>query len=74
MTCEEAMQEQFVPEGLTPWKGPMLELFMKGCFLWERSHAGAGEEHGEEGAAEMTCYELTATSIPHPPELPTGRR
>ena len=53
------MLEQSVPEGLHPWKGPMLEQFMKNCSLWEGltleklvedclpwegPHAGAGEE------------------------------
>jgi len=28
----------------------------------------------EEGAAQTTCDELTATSIPHPPAPPGGRR
>ncbi|KAK4832969.1 hypothetical protein QYF61_026795 [Mycteria americana] len=51
----------------SPWKGPMLEQFMKNyslwegltlekfvedCLLWEGPHAGAGEECEEEGAAE----------------------
>ncbi|PKU45839.1 hypothetical protein llap_3840 [Limosa lapponica baueri] len=35
VACGEDMQEQSVPEGLTPWKRPMLELLMKDCFLCE---------------------------------------
>ena len=33
----------------------------------EGSHAGAGEKREEEGAAERSCYRLTAIPIPHPP-------
>ncbi|KAK4829698.1 hypothetical protein QYF61_006073, partial [Mycteria americana] len=59
--------EQSVPEGLHPWKEPMLEQFVKNCSPWERlmvekfvedclpregSHVGAGEEYEEEGVVE----------------------
>ena len=33
---------------------------------WEVPHAGVEEEHEEEGAAETTCDELTATPAPCP--------
>ncbi|KAK4821436.1 hypothetical protein QYF61_020019 [Mycteria americana] len=47
----------------------MLEKFVEDCLLWVGPLAGAGEESEEEGAAERTCHELTATPIPHPPAL-----
>ena len=37
-------------------------------------HARAGEECEDEGSAESTCDELTATPIPRPPALLGGRR
>lgn len=52
-------------------EGPTLEQFMRDCVLWQEPHAGAGEEWDEEGAAEMKCYEVTTTPIPHPP-APAG--
>jgi len=73
---------------VTPWKGPMLEQFVKSCtcgnnpcwsslwreyFPWEGPHAGAGAECEEEGAAETTCDELIITPIPCPP-APLGGR
>ncbi|KAK4828553.1 hypothetical protein QYF61_027522 [Mycteria americana] len=57
----------------TPWKGPMLEQSMKNCSLcegpilekfmedylpWVGSHAGAGGECKEEGAAETTLIKV----------------
>jgi len=39
---------------------------MKNCSLWEGLNAGAGEEHEEEGVAEIKCYELTTKPISHP--------
>ena len=45
---------------------------MEVCLLWEGPHAGAGEQCEEEGAAETTCDELTATPIPRPPALLGG--
>ena len=50
------------------WEGPMLEQFVKDCLLQEGPHTGAGKQCEEEGVAEMKCYELTTTPIPHPPE------
>ncbi|OPJ76057.1 hypothetical protein AV530_008924 [Patagioenas fasciata monilis] len=67
------MLEQFV-KNCSPWEGPMLEKFMEDCLPWVEPHTGAGEEHEEEGAAETTCDELTATPIPHPPVLLWERR
>ena len=63
-----------VPEGLYPVErthaGAVLEELQpmgrthvgegrEGSYLWEEPHDG--EEHEEEGAAEMKCYELTTT-------------
>ncbi|KAK4816051.1 hypothetical protein QYF61_011059 [Mycteria americana] len=39
---------------------------MEDCLLWVGPHAGAGEECEEEGAAQTTHDELTATPIPCP--------
>jgi len=36
------------------------------CVPREGLHAGAGEQHEEEGAAEAKRHDLT-TTIPHPP-------
>jgi len=56
----------------TLWEGPMLGHFMKNCSLWE----GLTLEQGrsvrspppeEEGVAETTSGELTATPMPCPP-------
>ncbi|KAF4789072.1 hypothetical protein TURU_154964 [Turdus rufiventris] len=58
VACGETFQEQSTPEGLPPWKGPMLKWFMKYCFPWEELHTGAREEHGEEGEAEVEYPEL----------------
>ncbi|KAK4806933.1 hypothetical protein QYF61_027300 [Mycteria americana] len=52
--------EQFLKD-CSPWEGPTLEKVVKDCLLWEGPHTGAGEEREEEGAADMKCYELTAT-------------
>ncbi|GAB0192682.1 hypothetical protein GRJ2_001733500 [Grus japonensis] len=41
-------------------------LFLKDSIPWEGPHAGTGEECVAEGAAEMKCYGLTTTLIPHP--------
>ena len=65
---------QFV-KNCSLWEGLTLEKFVEDCLPWEGPHAGAGEEHEEEGAAETTCAELTATPIPRPPApLGEGRR
>ncbi|KAK4832829.1 hypothetical protein QYF61_025817, partial [Mycteria americana] len=63
-----------VCEELQPVEGPTLEKFVKDCISWEGPHAGAGEDHEEEHAAEMKRYELTTTPIPHPPVPLRGRR
>ena len=47
---------------------------MENYLLWVVPHSRAGKESEEEGAAERTCDELTATPIPHSPVLPGGRR
>jgi len=37
-----------------------------------KTHSGAGDKCEEEGAAEMSCYGLTTSPIPHPPALLRG--
>jgi len=54
------------------WERPISEKLMKGCLLWVGPHARAGEECEDEGVAEMKCYELTVTSIPHSSVLLVG--
>jgi len=49
----------------------MLEQFVKDCLPRVGPHARAGEDCEEEGTAETTCDELTATHIPRPP-VPLG--
>jgi len=39
-----------------------------------KTPTGAGEKCDAEGAAEMKCYELTTTPIPHPPVLFGGKK
>ena len=83
------MLEQSLPEGLYLMEGthttavleelqPMgrthVVQFMKDSILWEGPHAGKEEECEEEGAAETTCDELTATPIPHPPAMLRGSK
>jgi len=58
----------------TPWEGPTSEKFMKDCLLWEGPQTGTEEECEEEGTAETTYNELTATPIPRPPVPLRGRR
>jgi len=68
------MLEQSVPKDCTPWKGPMLQQFIKNYSRWEGptfgevhgglSPAGAREESEDKGAAESKCDVLTATPIP----------
>ncbi|KAK4826197.1 hypothetical protein QYF61_006141 [Mycteria americana] len=67
------MLEQFV-KNCSPLEGLTLEKFAKDYLLWEGPHAGAGEEHEEEGAAETPCDELTTAPIPHPPATLRGKR
>lgn len=69
--------EQPAPEGLHPregsawqfrkncclWEEPILEKSWGDCLLWKGPHAGAGQEREEEGAAERTPDELSATPI-----------
>jgi len=67
------MLEKFV-KNCSLWEGLTLEQFMEGCVPWEAPHAGAEEGSEEEGVAETTCDELTATSIPCPRVLLRRRR
>jgi len=48
----------------TQLEGLIVEQLMKDSVLWEGPNTGAGEEHEEEGAAEMKCGGLTSTPIP----------
>jgi len=57
-----------------PWRTHAGAAVPEGLHPVGRTHAGAGEECEEEGAAETTCDELTATPIPHRPALLGGRR
>ena len=57
----------------SPWEGLQLEKFMENCLPWAGPHTGAEEEYEEEGAAEKTCDELTATPIPRPLVALRGR-
>lgn len=57
----------------------MMENFTEDCLPWEGFHDGAGKSGRtsyveEEGTAETTRDELTATPIPHPPVPPAGSR
>ena len=54
----------------SPWEGFMLDKFMENYLPWVGPHTGAREEHEEEGAAQTTRDELTATPISHPPVNP----
>ncbi|KAJ7422981.1 hypothetical protein BTVI_11505 [Pitangus sulphuratus] len=70
--------EQFM-KNCSLWEGLTLEKCMEDCLSWDKPHAGAGQAcegppPEEEGAAETTCSELTATPIPHSPMLLDGRR
>ena len=62
-------------EAVTPWRAHAGAGLLAGpVTLWEGPHTGAEEEHEEEGVAETTCDELTATPAPCPPALLGGRR
>ncbi|GAB0186285.1 zinc finger and BTB domain-containing protein 5 [Grus japonensis] len=72
-TLEQAFWQE--PGGSPSSRGHMLEQSIpEGLYPVKRTHAGAGEQHEEEGAAETKHYELTATPIPHPPVPLQGRR
>ena len=72
----------------TPWKGPTLEQFVKNCSPWEglttvcrgrdptleQGKSVRSPPPEEEGAAETTWDELTATHIPRLPAPLGGRR
>ncbi|PKU39948.1 hypothetical protein llap_9744 [Limosa lapponica baueri] len=60
--------EQFL-KSCSPCEAPILEKFAKDCTLWEAPNDGTGEQHEEEGVAEMKCYALTTTPILQPPVL-----
>jgi len=59
------MLEQFI-KSCNPWEGLTLQKLVEDCLPWEGPHAGPREKHEEEGAAETTCDELTATPFPVP--------
>ena len=55
----------------SPWRSLHWSRFiLKDHSPW-RTHAGGRENCEEEGAEERSCYEQTATFIPHPP-VPRG--
>lgn len=54
------MLEQYFPGDCTPWKGPMLQKFLKDYVTWECPQAGIGKEWEEEGETE----ELLWTDLP----------
>jgi len=56
----------------SPCKGLFLEKFVENCVPRERPYTGAGEECEEEGVAERTRAELTASLVPCPPVLLGG--
>lgn len=43
----------------------ILDQFMKDCILWEKHHAGVGEQSEDEEVAETKPYGPTITFIPH---------
>lgn len=49
-----------------------MEKSVKDCLPWVGPHAGAREEHKEEGVAEAMCDELAAIPIPYSPVLLWG--
>jgi len=66
-------------ENCSPWEGLTLKQFVEDCLPWEGSHTEEGEEceessPEEEGAAEITCDELTTTPIPCSPAPLGGKR
>ena len=53
---------------LWPVQSPCGSRFiLEDCVPWEGPHAGAGEQREEDGAAERSCYGLSAAPIPHLP-------
>ncbi|KAK4827950.1 hypothetical protein QYF61_022565 [Mycteria americana] len=69
------MLEQFM-KNCSPWGGLMVEKFMENCLPWrdpmlEQGKSVRSPPPEEEGAAETTCDELTATPIPLSP-VPLG--
>jgi len=60
--CGEPTPQQSDPDGLHSTDSTPAE----GVLLLVGPHAGAGEEHEEEGEAETKSYKLTAAPTPHP--------
>jgi len=67
----ERTHAEAVLEELQPVGKPMLQQSVN-CLPWVGPHAEAGEKSAEEGAAERTCDEPTATPIPGPPAPLSG--
>lgn len=42
-----------------------LDQFIKDCILWEKHHAGVGEQCEGEEVADIKLYGPTITFIPH---------
>ena len=72
--------EQPVPEGLAPcgkdsrWRSLCRTVSCERDLMLEQGKSVSSHPSEEEGAAEVTCDELTVTPIPHPPVLLRGRR
>jgi len=71
--CEGPTLKQFL-KNCSSWEETTLEKFVENCLPWDGPHNKAREECKEEGAAETTCNELTATSVPQPPVVLERRR
>lgn len=52
-----------------PWREPTPVRCLKDCIPQQGPHAGAGEKREEVGAAQRSCYRLTANLILHLPVL-----
>ena len=74
--ADPTLEQVDVPEGsCDPMESPCWSRLLSAAVApWEGPHTGAEEEHEEEGVAETTCDELTATPAPCPPALRGGRR
>jgi len=58
----------------SPDRAPVSKLLLKDCSLWICFHTGAWEKHKEEGEAERSCYESTATLTHHNPHHTSQER
>ena len=65
---ESPCWSRLLSAAVAPWRGAHAGagLLAGPVTPWEGPHTGAEEEHEEEGAAETTCDELTASPAPCP--------